>query len=426
MRKCRFSIEVNASPHFTSSLSCIDSRPIDCQPLRTPMKNKIESSQGGAQAPPRHAPRPTFTIACWLMALIAFAQLISVGTALTVRHGQPEDKTIATLPRVTTPVGPIQPRSVDQILQRYANDTPAEKHVAEPLRVPAVAATAAPRIAAETPQYPTIADPQVERLVQESRKLHIEGDMMRSMLKLDEAGRIDPAEPAVIYQKALLFEDMGIFTKAADHYQKIQQLGIRAGVYYRLSARKLTKGMDTWKARLNEIAIGPMKTRRAADGKQASFTITLLARPDKPIDVEDVEVQVHFYDKLTSGEIKKALEHSQFTRKWVGSKVDWRDAGNEETLIVDYTIPEADLVDDHLLGRRQFYGCVVELLYKGEIIDQQASPSHLNSVHGTKVRPLIPSEGPGPWLPSDDEGLLPSRNGHDYGTNPAVPPLPSR
>jgi hypothetical protein len=391
------------------------------------MKTKLEPSEGGAKAPPDRAPRPTFTIACWLMALIAFAQLISVGTALTIRHGQPQEKPLAATPRVTTPVGPIEPRSVDQILKRYANEMTPLVGEANPLRIPAaVAPTSTPQTTFTTPEYPTIADPRVERLVQESRKLHLSGDMMRSMLKLDEAERIDPAEPAVIYQKGLLFEDMGIFTKAADHYQKIQQFGIKAGVYYRLSAGKLTKGMDTWRARLNEIAIGPMKTRRSEGGKQSSVTITLLARPDKPIDVENVEVQVHFYDKLTSGEIKKALEHSQFVRKWVGSKVDWRDQGNEETLIVDYTIPAADLVDDHLLGSRQFYGCVVELLYKGEIIDQQASPSHLNSVHGNKVRPVMPQSDPSPWLPSDNESLLPSRNGHDYGNNPSAPPLPSR
>lgn len=391
------------------------------------MKTTIQSPQQGAgSAPPGGPgkPRPTFTIACWLMALIAFAQLISVGTALTVRQGQTQEKNTAAAPRATTPVGPIQPRSVAQILQRYASGTLPEKNEAAPLRIPAAPRNTARRAA--TPEYPAIADARVERLVEESRKLHLEGDMMRAMLKLDEAGRIDPAEPAVIYQKGLLFEDMGIFTKAADHYQKIQQLGIRAGVYYRLSARKLTKGMDTWRARLNEIAIGPMKIRSSANGIQSNATITLLARPDKPIDVENVEVQVHFYDKLTSGEIRKALEHSEFTRKWVGSKIDWRDPGNEETLVVDYTIPDAELVDDHLLGRRQFYGCVVELLYKGEIIDQRASPSHLNSIHGSKVRPIIPADELGPWLPSDDEGLLPSRNGHDYGNDPSTPPLPSR
>ncbi|MFK7910965.1 MAG: tetratricopeptide repeat protein [Akkermansiaceae bacterium] len=394
------------------------------------MKTTIQSSEEGAKAPPGQTPRPTFTIACWLMALVAFAQLISVGTALTVRHGQPQEIAKVPVPRVTTPVGPIQPRSVDQILKSYTSESLTKETagtIAEPLRAPAaVAPSATPPAIANNTQYPSIADARVERLVQESRKLHLEGDMMRSMLKLDEAARIDPAEPAVIYQKGLLYEDMGIFTKAADHYQKIQQLGIRAGVYYRLSARKLTKGMDTWKARLNEIAIGPMKTSRAPSGKESSVTITLLARPDKPIEVGEVEVQVHFYDKLTNGEIHKALEHSEFVRKWVGSKIDWRDAGNEETLIVEYKIPQADLVDDHLLGSRQFYGSVVELLYKGKIIDQQASPSHLNSVHGNKVRPTIPPIDSGPWLPSDDEGLLPSRNGHDYGDNPAAPPLPTR
>lgn len=394
--------------------------------------NTADARPQGAGGPPpgqpHSFPRPTFTIACWVMALVAFAQLISVGTALTVRHDQPREKPTASLPRVTTPVEPIQPRSVDQILQRYASGTLPADSAAGPLRAPAAVAAprAVPRPAANAREHPTIADPHVERLVQESRKLHLEGDMVRAMLKLDEAQRLAPAEPAVIYQKGLLFEDMGIFTKAADHYQKVQQLGIKAGVYYRLSARKLTKGMDTWKARLNEIAIGPMKTRRSAGGKDASVTITLLARPDKPIDVGQVEVQVHFYDKLTSGEIKKALEHSEFERKWAGSRIDWRDAGNEETLVVDYRIPEADLVDDHLLGSRRFYGCVVELLYKGEIIDQQASPSHLNSIHGNKVRPMIPGADETPWLPSDDEGLLPSRSGHDYGDDPTAPPLPSR
>lgn len=363
------------------------------------------------------------------MALVAFAQLISVGTALTVRQNESRDSaaTASSQPRVTTPVEAIEPRSIAQILASYASGSPLTDPGTEPLRStnPVVSSPAAtpPQT---TPQYPVIADARVERLVQESRKLHLEGDMMRSMLKLDEAERIDPAEPAVIYQKGLLFEDMGIFTKAADHYQKIQQLGIRAGVYYRLSARKLTKGMDSRKARRNEIAIGPMKMRSSPDGKQSSVTITLLARPDKPVSVQDVEVQVHFYDKLTSGEIKPAQEHSEFVRKWVGSKVDWRDAGNEETLIVDYSLPEADLVDSHLLGDRQFYGCVVELLYKGEIIDQQAKPSHLNSIHGNKVRHIIPALEPGPWLPTDEEGLLPSRNGHDYGDNPTTPPLPSR
>ena len=190
-----------------------------------------EPPEDGTQASPSRTSRHTFTIACWLMALIAFAQLISIGTALAVRHSQPENKTALPLPGLPAPVGLIEPRSLKEILASY--DSGAEtaiQHTGEPPLVSTVIPNVTPSIAAETSKYPVIADPQVERLVEESRKLRMSGDMMRSMLKLDEAERIDPSESAVIYQKALLFEDMGIFSKAADHYQKIQQRGIQAGI----------------------------------------------------------------------------------------------------------------------------------------------------------------------------------------------------
>ena len=358
------------------------------------------------------------------MALIAFAQVISVGTALAVRYDQPQSNLTISQPVTPTGIEPSKPRTVDEILKHYANTSPRSEYIDITPHTP-ITVKPHPTHQTHTPQpeYPIIANARVERLVQEARKLHLEGDMRGSMLKLHEAERIDASEPAVIYQKGLLFEDMGGFTKAADHYQQIQQLGIKAGIYYRLSANKLTKGMDTRKARRNEIAIGPMKTRRSPNGKQSSVHITLLARPDKPVDVDNLEVQVHFYDKLPNDEIQKALEHSQFERKWVGSKIDWRDPGNEETLIVNYTIPEFDLADTHLLGDRQFYGCVVELLYKGEIIDQQASPRRLNSIHGNNTRSNNSFD---PWLPSDNGNLLPNHNDQDDGTPPATPPLPSR
>jgi len=379
-------------------------------------------------------PRPTFTIACWLLALIAFAQLITVGTALTVRGGQPVEVTkLQNGPTISTPQQPIQPRTLAQILASVG-DGP-EDHT--PLRVPAPSATPSrplPAIpAAEPSVHPRIANARVERLVQEARSMHLDGDVMRSMLKLDEAGRLDPAEPAVMYHKALLFEDMGIFPKAADHYQKIQQMGIKAGVYYRLAAAKLIKGMGKG-AQKSDIAIGPMKTRKSVGplaGRHVNVAITMLARPDKVINPDDVEVQVHFYDRVNGGEIVKADTTAEITPSWADNKVDWKNAGNEETLRVSYIIPEADLADAHLLGRREFYGYVVELLYQGEVIDQQAQPRRLNSIHGGKMRP-IPEPGPGdPMdglpldLPMDSNGLLPNLD-NGYGDNPRLPPLPSR
>lgn len=396
---------------------------------------QVTHQQASATPPrPQHT-RPTFSIACWLLALIAFAQLITVGTALTVRSGQPPQIVEAkpTGPTVSTPQAPIQPRSIAEILASVDDTPPPPTH--KPLRVPAIPATPTPPPLTPAPpsQHPTIANPRVERLVQESRALQLEDDMMRAMLKLDEAARIDPTEPAVIYHKALLFEEMGMFPKAASHYQQIQQMGIKAGHYYRLAAAKLIKGMGRG-IQKNDLVIGPLKSRKARGplaGKHVDVSITLLARPDKVIEADDVEVQVHFYDRVNGDKIKKADVTSKITPTWADNKVDWKDAGNEETLTVAYTIPEADLTDVHLLGRREFYGYVVELLYKGEVIDQQAQPRRLHSIHGGKMQP-IPDVFPGgpmddlpPGMPDDGGGLLPSID-DGYGDNPRLPPLPTR
>ncbi|BDS07709.1 hypothetical protein NT6N_27490 [Oceaniferula spumae] len=397
---------------------------------------QVADAESSVLRSPAKPHRPTFSIACWVLALIAFGQLITVGTALTVRSGQPvEVVEVDREPAVSTPQEPIQPRSLAEILASVGDDPDARA----PVRIPAAAPLAAPAPemipapAASNLNHQAIADPRVERLVHEARVMHLEGDMMHALLKLDEASRLDPTEPAVIYHKAMLFEDMGIFPKAADHYQQIQQMGIKAGVYYRLAAVKLIKGMGKG-AQKGDIAIGPMKTRKAVGplaGRHVNVAITMLARPDKVINPDDVEVQVHFYDRVNGGEIKKADTSAEISPTWADSKVDWQDAGNEETLRVSYTIPEADLADAHLLGRREFYGYVVELLYKGEVIDQQAQPRRLHSIHGGKMRP-IPDENPddmidGPPLdlPLDDNGLLPSID-NGYGDNPRLPPLPTR
>ena len=382
--------------------------------------------------------RPTFTVACWALGLVGFVELITVGAALAVRvPASKEDVLPIPLPAkvvASKEEKPIEPRTVEQILADvdkkmggYSAQPSLEEKNSEygPVRVqPSLEDSAInqppplPELQAHahanTQMSTVIANPRVERLVQEARKFHLEGDVMRAMLKLDEAGRIDPNECAVIYQKGLLFEDMGSYTRAADQYQQIQQMGlVKAGPYYSLAASKLTKGMDTASVRRETIAIGPMKLNRGTGknaGRHVEVAITLLARPDRVVQPQDVEVQVFFYDKVNGGEIKKAAANALISPRWADSKVDWQDAGNEETLRVSYTIPEENLADEYLLGRREFYGYVVELLYKGEVVDQQAYPRRLNSIHGHGGELGYPEGLDEPWLPGDDGGLLPDKN----------------
>ena len=388
-----------------------------------------------------HTIRPTFGIACWLLAMLAFVQLITVGTALAVRSGNPHQ--VVPLPVATAPpvMGPIQARSIEQIIADAEHSSMGlaasggQAHH-DPIRVTPSADSSSSispppsglqeSAHAHAQILSVIANPRVERLVQESRNLHLEGDMMRAMLKLDEAARIDPSECAVIYQKGILFEDMGTLTRAADQYQQIQQMGLlKAGVYFNLAASKLTKGMDTASVRRTTIAIGPMKVNKGDGvdaGHHVEVAITLLARPDQMIQSDDVEVQVHFYDKVNGGKVEKAASNAHISPTWSDDKVDWRDAGNEETLRVSYTIPQANRADEHLLGRREFYGYVVELLYKGEVVDQQAYPRRLHCIHAEKMAPVHQDDLGMPWLPGEDDGLLPDKD-QDDGRDA---PLPSR
>jgi len=387
------------------------------------------------------AVRPTFGIACWLLAILAFLQLITVGTALTVRSGSPvlsqdllEQDAAVVVAHETG--GPIQPRSIEQILAdaghspAYAASLSADLENGEAgghrsvrvqpsSSVPSAETSAVARNRASNYSMSMIANPRVERLVQESRNLHLEGDMMRAMLKLDEAGRIDPTECAVIYQQGILYEDMGIFIKAADEYQKIQQMGLlKAGRYFNLAADKLSEGMTTMSVRRDTIAIGPMKVNKgtgAEAGRNVNVSVTLLARPDKVINPDDVVVDVHFYDRVNGGEIKKAARNAEISSYWSDSRVDWSDVGNEETFRVSYTIPTAGRAEEHLFGRREFYGYVVELLYKGEVIDQQAYPRRLHSIHSKAMVPFYQDDMTMPWLPSDDNSLLPGKNDGYFG-----------
>lgn len=387
------------------------------------------AAMGGLAPTPGY--RPTFLVACWLMALLAFAQLITVGAALTSGKLEAAISRAVKTPAPNAITGPISPRTLDEILATeggsavLAKSAEGDSASSDSTHDTGATQTGAPiPTEASTSLHTGIADPSVESLLEESRIRQMEGDMMLAMLKLEEAARLDPAEAGVFYHKGLLFEEMGLYEKAADQYLQVQQMGIKAGNYFKLAANKLTHGMDVAHAYRPLVSIGPMNVRRASGSmadKQADISITILARPDKPINPADVNVQLYFYDKLNGGEITKALDTAQIGQRW-DSRVDWQDAGNEETLHISYTIPDVHLADEHLFGDRSFFGFVVELLYKGEVIDQQASPRRLNSIHGNNISPELNTH----WHWRNQNSLLPGKYDLDDAEEPGLLELPKR
>ena len=91
--------------------------------------------------------------------------------------------------------------------------------------------------------------------------------------------------------------------------------------------------------------------------------------------------------------------------------------GGEESLRMTYTIPPQDNQTEHLFGERTYYGQVVSLLYKNEVLDVQAWPRDL----AARI-PRSPTTAPGDTLLPEFQDKLPP----DFDpANPLLPALPS-
>lgn len=392
-----------------------------------PTGGLVEQRSVASPRQPSH--RPTFQITCWLLAIIAFLQLVTIGTALTVKMGNRSSAVTVAQPYISPVTQPVVPRTLDEIMSGLQGVLPSGLEISTeepPLALVPLSPPLLTEFTAPPSKFPLIADPQVERLVQESRKLSMNGDMIRALRKLDEAEKLDPTEPAVMFHKAGLYESMSYYVKAGDQYEKIQQMGVKAGVYFKHAARKLTEGMDTADSHRDTLSIKTMHARKieGPHGCRASdVTIAISARPDTPINADDVEVNIYFYDSINGEKIETSSATAIVKKSWVNTVQTWNNVGNEESLSVSYKIPDSDYTDEYLFGKREYYGFVVELVYKGEVIDQRAKPRMLHNRHRDSFSPM--NNNSQPWFPENGDSLLPSLS-NDGLPSYVLPPLPSR
>jgi hypothetical protein len=244
--------------------------------------------------------------------------------------------------------------------------------------------------------------------------------MGRAIVKLEEARAKAPDEPNVHYELGLVYETMAAYDpslaeKAAEAYQKVFELGTTgSGALYPLAALKLRDGIARPTDFRGKLALG--RTRIFKDesyrgGERVVLTIPVSAAPGAEPKAEDFFVQVDFFDKPSTGDPVPAGPEASTTVEWISGGIDW--LGGEELLRVTYILPEMDPSQSHLFGRRKYYGQVVKLMYKNELIDSQAWPRHLASQNvGSEPAGLDPL-----FL---DQELLPP----DFDPNlPLLPPL---
>lgn len=362
-----------------------------------------------------------FRLSCWALGLIAFAQLLTAGVALAIRFEASREVI-------------VEEKIVPKLIAVGPRPEPA------PAAEPKVALPPVPEFLTEAPlpparplDAPASANPVVERLVQEAREARVAEDMGRAIVKLEEARAKDPGDPNVHYELGLVYETMAAFDpaladQAAAAYQEVFKLGTTgAGALYPLAAKKLREGISMPADMRGKLALGRPRIFRDdafEEGERVVLTIPLRAAPGHEPRPEDFMVEVHFFDETPKGEILPALSPANLAAgasvTWPTAPIDW--LGGEEAMRVTYTIPRSSTADEHLFGRRRYYGQVVELTYKNELIDSQAWPRHLASRSrieaGTARDPI--------FLDEDllfDGGLLPPLEG-EIPIEPELPPFP--
>ncbi len=293
-------------------------------------------------------------------------------------------------------------------------------------RLPGAAVPAEPPTPAAAPalrpaplQAPRIADPRSERLVEEARAARVAGDMDRAIVKLEEALAQSPDEAAVHYELGLVHEQMGVYDIAASHFEKVFQMGVPgAGALYEMAAAKLRDGFEQPDAMLGKMALGRVrifKNPNHEGGERVILTIPVQKAPADEIDVSQIAVSVVFYNRTGKGEIVQLEDQSWVAEQWVTEPFDW--AGGEELLRMTYTIPPQDEQTRHLFGSRTYYGQVVSLLYKGEVLDVQAWPRDL----AARSPRSAASGAPGEQLPPEFQDTLPPDFDPDLPLLPALP-----
>lgn len=321
-----------------------------------------------------------FRLSCWVLGLVAFAQLVTAGVALAVRVEKAREVKI-----VEKPVPKFVSLTAPVVAQPPPEASPPAVSSLPPPPVPEATPLPPPRPLLAPP----IADPVVERLVNEARKARVAQDMMEAIVKLEEARGITPKDPSVLYELALVYETMAaedprLADQAADAYQAVFELGTTgAGALYELAAAKLREGISMPEHMRGQLSLGRPRIFRddqSVAGERVVLTIPVHAASDTLIEnpSRDLQVTVRFFESTPRDGIHPAAEGlAAIQDEWISGAFDF--AGGEELLRVTYVLPPQDAQQEHLFGRRSYYGQVVELWYKGELIDSQAWPRHLAS-----------------------------------------------
>ena len=326
-----------------------------------------------------------FHVSCWILGLVAFVQLMSIGAAMALKGTtQPEVETKVVTEYVVVPrPTPVRVKPPRDAPKKEAAEEPAF----DPLLLPDIDTLNIPPVPNAMDVVPPIKNPIVERLIEEAREARITGDLVLAQTKLNEAEHLEGENANVLYDLAVNFDALRVYDKADQYYVRVVQLGpIEGGSLFAKASAKIERGrIADLKGLASLVLVRRSSPRRVAGGERRTVMMPVSVAPGKEFDPELLDPRMNFFEEV-DGKIQPAVitpDGSGF--EWVSAPVNWDDG--EELAEVWYFVPDQDVREAYFSGERKFYGMVVELYYDGRLVDMMAQPR-------TLIREMSHSKGP--------------------------------
>lgn len=326
-----------------------------------------------------------FHISCWIIGLVAFVQLMSVGVALAFKNQQipqpgerivkeyvvapgPPSALVTAGDDKPEPIAALPPKSIAVVSPK---PLPESKEVLTDLE-------SITKVAEEDVLNlpPPVLDPIVEALLKDARQARVEGDLIQALTKLQEAELREPRDPNVLYSLGATYEAFGIFDKARDNYYEVFNLGPNAGSLFEKASFKVAQGLVPDVKNLACLGWGRMTNPiQEQNGERRTLILPVEVDTNKDFDPMLFTPRVRFYEEV-DGKIGQAIiRQGDSGSEWVTGTADWKDG--EEIAEVWYFVPDQDPATGLLFGQRKFYGFVAELYYDGRLSDIRAHPRTL-------------------------------------------------
>ncbi len=151
---------------------------------------------------------------------------------------------------------------------------------------------------------------EVAELVKAARYAQIEGDLKVAVVKLEQAMRLEPDNPVVLYYYGLTYEWLRNADKSREFFLKVYTQREKAGKYFARAARHLQAGFSSPADLRGDMSFGTILEYRDPEcpaGERVKLMVPILMKDGLNVRPEDLRVIVQFLTKSMGRKWKRRM-----------------------------------------------------------------------------------------------------------------------